>query len=730
MRPGPLHSAAFCLCGSAPVAGPVVAPVVGGVVIGRVPPGGVDIARAVIGEAVGRDGVRIRQEEDVLPVVIAQVAVRRVKLRIVKFCIEVRVAVAIEHALVRAVRRVRVAGLEKQRKAVAVGAHGEVAAAVEEEVHAQPVTAVADRAAGHAVGRVGQILHAVSVDDERLAQRVLPDAVERGQLGRVHVAFAGAEARAVEPRAVGRAVLPQEKAVAVGLKIVVKPIVFDHGPVVHDLERAEAHPAVPRPVVVGARVGVDDELVAVVVHPAAGQLLHGHGGEVGQVGVVIVVRAAAGGQTQRQQQGQQQRWELFERFLHAVLLIRSADTEKQAVVRIDRGAVENVRLGADAVELVALAGVAVIVGLRLGGKDQTVIPLGQVDDVALGEHVVPVAGLFPARGVEKFDLVGLAVPRDGVDVVVVPALGVVVGGRGREPHAGVVVVQLAAGHGDELGRERRHGFVRDVAVGVKLDLAHTVVRLVAGLGHFPVDIAHGIAVAGAVIAAHAVGQHVGAAVHARVDVQIVRLEIRRAARDARERGFKFEARVVVPEPDQLGRAAVAMVEDHGHVALAVAVQIVERRAAVGGQRVGECHGKLYAVEPDLLVLIVVEAGVFRAQADAHGHALAVSGDRAVVVHDAGGTPVVAGRVLAAGGKAQHQRGGQHQRQTFAQMFHAFPLFLAGGRPGVVSPQLCSAMVRSSSWLSSTLPKRTKMPLVTALRQISGSESGWNRSLSR
>ena len=42
----------------------------------------------------------------------------------------------------------------------------------------------------------------------------------------------------------------------------------------------------------------------------------------------------------------------------------------------------------------------------------------------------------------------------------------------------------------------------------------------------------------------------------------------------------------------------------------------------------------------------------------------------------------------------------------------------------------SAMESSSSWLSSTLPKRTKMPLVTALFQTSGSLSGRNRILSR
>ena len=43
---------------------------------------------------------------------------------------------------------------------------------------------------------------------------------------------------------------------------------------------------------------------------------------------------------------------------------------------------------------------------------------------------------------------------------------------------------------------------------------------------------------------------------------------------------------------------------------------------------------------------------------------------------------------------------------------------------------CSAMDSISSWLSSTLPKRTKIPLVTALFHTCGSASGRKRILSR
>jgi len=43
---------------------------------------------------------------------------------------------------------------------------------------------------------------------------------------------------------------------------------------------------------------------------------------------------------------------------------------------------------------------------------------------------------------------------------------------------------------------------------------------------------------------------------------------------------------------------------------------------------------------------------------------------------------------------------------------------------------CSAMDKISSWLSSTSPKRTKMPLVTALFHTLASASGRNRILSR
>ena len=43
---------------------------------------------------------------------------------------------------------------------------------------------------------------------------------------------------------------------------------------------------------------------------------------------------------------------------------------------------------------------------------------------------------------------------------------------------------------------------------------------------------------------------------------------------------------------------------------------------------------------------------------------------------------------------------------------------------------CSAMDKISSWLSSTSPKRTKMPLVTALFHTLASASGRNLILSR
>ena len=99
-------------------------------------------------------------------------------------------------------------------------------------------------------------------------------------------------------------------------------------------------------------------------------------------------------------------------------------------------------------------------------------------------------------------------------------------------------------------------------------------------------------------------------------------------------------------------------------------------------------------------------------------------------------------VCAAGLRRQYLRGQQVQAEHQTQQQGEGLCAPAGTRPCRCSSvhavssfsypvgYSCSAIESSSSWLSSTLPKRTKIPLVTALFQFFGSASGRKRILSR
>ena len=105
-----------------------------------------------------------------------------------------------------------------------------------------------------------------------------------------------------------------------------------------------------------------------------------------------------------------------------------------------------------------------------------------------------------------------------MNIVVVAALAVAVGGGGGEPHASVVVVELAVGVGDVLLGEVRDGALGNVADGVELNLADAVVRLVAVFHDLPVAVISLIAVAKARVAGNTVFQKISARVDRSVDL--------------------------------------------------------------------------------------------------------------------------------------------------------------------------------------------------------------------
>ena len=196
-----------------------------------------------------------------------------------------------------------------------------------------------------------------------------------------------------------------------------------------------------------------------------------------------------------------------------------ANAEKQRVVGVDKVNVHDARLGRDAIELHPSGAVLIVVELWHGGEDQPVVIVGQVDHVALGQHHCPIADVvLPVGRVGEFDEVFVAVIIDGMNIVVVAALAVAVGGSGGEPHAGVVVVELAVGIGDVLLGEVRDGALGNVAGGVELNLADAVVRLVAVLDDLPVAVVSLISVAKARVAGNTVFQKISARVDRSVDL--------------------------------------------------------------------------------------------------------------------------------------------------------------------------------------------------------------------
>ena len=146
--------------------------------------------------------------------------------------------------------------------------------------------------------------------------------------------------------------------------------------------------------------------------------------------------------------------------------------------------------------------------------------LGHIDDVALRKEPPTVRGVLPLRGIEEFNLVVRAVPADGVQVVILATLRVVIGGGGGQPHARVVVIELAAQDRLEILLEVGDRLGRDVAHGVKGDLAQAVVDIVVLLRHLPQAGRGLVAVAALCVEADAVLQLIWAAAHVAVDHQI------------------------------------------------------------------------------------------------------------------------------------------------------------------------------------------------------------------
>ena len=190
------------------------------------------------------------------------------------------------------------------------------------------------------------------------------------------------------------------------------------------------------------------------------------------------------------------------------------------------------------------------------------------------------------------------------------------------------------------------------------------------------------------------------------------------------------ARIPVPHHQRL---RAVQLEQQRHIAVAVAVPVgkvdaLERLPRVALQRYG--IGRI-AVQ-HLRLVVIVEVGAVRVDAHQHIGVLAAAGDGAAVPDDAGNAPVPARHVAgivgiaaaaAAGGHGQAQQQCRHQGK---KSFHRSLLLFSVGP----SQSSCSAMDNISSWLSSTSPNRTKMPLVTALLHTCASASGRKRILSR
>ena len=112
----------------------------------------------------------------------------------------------------------------------------------------------------------------------------------------------------------------------------------------------------------------------------------------------------------------------------ALLLARLvAKAEIQAVVRVNGVDIHESSFGGNAVKLHTLGGILVVVRLRLGGKDKPVVIFGDIDRVALGKYLRPVADIvLPFGRVGKFDKIAVSLPDDSMKIIIVAALAVAV----------------------------------------------------------------------------------------------------------------------------------------------------------------------------------------------------------------------------------------------------------------------------------------------------------------
>ena len=143
----------------------------------------------------------------------------------------------------------------------------------------------------------------------------------------------------------------------------------------------------------------------------------------------------------------------------------------------------------------------------MGGEDQAVVIFRKIDDVALFQHLVPVAyRTRPFHGVEIFDLIAFPVPIDGMDIVILAPARIRIGGRIGEPHPAVRIVKGAGHDGEELLVVNfRDGLLWNVAVSVKLYLPNAIVSEIIHLVQLPIAVSGGVSFSHALIAAGAVG---------------------------------------------------------------------------------------------------------------------------------------------------------------------------------------------------------------------------------
>ena len=82
-------------------------------------------------------------------------------------------------------------------------------------------------------------------------------------------------------------------------------------------------------------------------------------------------------------------------------------------------AVEEIRLRADTLQIQAILALLIAARHRLRSEDQSVIAFWQVHNIAHNQYLVPVAYLRPLRRIEILDLIGLSIPFNRMNIVIV-----------------------------------------------------------------------------------------------------------------------------------------------------------------------------------------------------------------------------------------------------------------------------------------------------------------------